>query len=118
MIKLARIAEFISALLLAFFAVSVPPSRPLLLLAFVLEGAAAVYAGLRFHRRAGALTAVGLAVLVLAPIIVRLGTGSWQSVTQSPAIMLSFALVAILVTAQIVALVVGLSALKRNAASA
>ncbi len=107
MSRAVRQAELIAGLVLLYFALAVNPAQHIFLfLAFVLEALVAFYVSLRFESHGHARTvAILLSLAVLAPIVIRALTGAFSSgAPASPAVIVSFVLVAVLATCQLVAL--------------
>ena len=113
--KILRIAEAVSALCLFYFALASPLAHPLQLIIFAIEGAAACYVAVRLGRQsAAAVAGFVLACAFLIPVAVRVTAGRFTpQATSSPAYILSFALVGLVIVCQLLALV-GTGALMRQ----
>jgi hypothetical protein len=107
--------------MLLYFGLSLnPSSHAVLMLFFFAEVAAALYVTWAFGKHGAArMVAMLLAVTVLLPIIVNLLRGAYRfDLTAGPAVVLSFALVAILAAAQVLCLGILLTTKADRAASA
>ena len=108
MSRAVRQAELIAGLVLLYFALAVNPAQhTFVFLAFVLEALVAFYVALRFASHGHARTiAILLSLAVIVPIVIRVLTGAYASgATASSAAFVSFVLVLVLATCQLVALI-------------
>ena len=107
MSRAVRQAELIAGLVLLYFALVANPAQHMFLfLGFVLAALVAFYVSLRFESHGHARTvAILLSLAVVVSILIRVLTGAYTSgATASPAVIVSFVLVAVLATCQLVAL--------------
>jgi len=117
--RAVRQAELIAGLVLLYFAVVVNPAQHMtLFLGFILAALVAFYVSLRFESHGHARSvAVLLSLAVVAAILIRVLTGAYTSgATPSPAVIVSFVLVAVLATCQLVVLFGVLVLYRRHAA--
>jgi len=114
MIRVTKVAEFLSGLLLLFFAVTTPHWELLPLFLAMIEGFAALFVAGAFPRRPTAsVVAFALAAMVVAPVVFRaFANGLEVPQMDSPVVGFAFLPVAVLVVAQLVAAATAYSVLR------